>query len=241
MLFNENYFFIHDLSICELDSEESHHAIKVLRLSITDTILITDGQGNLAECMITDTHKGIIKFEIQKQIEPDTVQPIFTLALSITKKNSFETALEMCGQLPIKTILPFSSTHSCRQTEFLENGRRRFEEKLKTALKQSKKRWQTALTETADFNTVINSASNYDSAALYEKLNKGQDTCNPEQIRKAASILVIIGPEGGFSENEIDMAKREHIPVYSLGDTRLRAETAAFASIIQLSALRIST
>jgi len=241
--FEENYFYCANLSASELelDEEESRHATKVLRLSIGDTILVTDGNGHLAKCLICGHNKDSLLLDIVDDTIPlPSPTPVFTLAVSITKKPAFETMIEMCGQLSIRTIIPFSSEHSCKQSDYLSKPVKRLEEKLKSALKQSKKSYLTELARETEFAKVLNMAEKFDATAMFEILETEQNSINISAIKNAKSILVIIGPEGGFSKREIAMAKEKCIPVYSLGENRLRAETAAFASIIQLSALRIA-
>jgi 16S rRNA (uracil1498-N3)-methyltransferase len=239
--FEENYFYCSNLSASELhlDEEESKHAIKVLRLTIGDTIFVTDGNGHLSKCLICGYRKDSVLLDIVDDKIPEPA-PVFTLAVSITKKPALETMIEMCGQLSIKTIIPFSSEHSCKQSDYLSKSVKRLDEKLKSALKQSKKSYLTRLERETKFTTILDMVDKYDATAMFEILGAEQNSENIELIKKAKTILVIIGPEGGFSKREIAMAKEMSIPVYSLGENRLRAETAAFASIVKLSAIRIA-
>jgi len=242
--FAENHFFCTDLSVAEpeLDAEESRHALRVLRLTIGDTIMVTDGNGHLLKCAISKENKNnVLLAKLDEYSGEQRLPPVFTLAVSVTKKPAFETMVELCGQLPVKTIIPFISEHSCKQSDYLSKPVKRLEEKLKTALKQSKKKWLTTLERQTDYTNILRMSGEFRATALFEKIETNQDDFDVASIKKAENILVIVGPEGGFSEREIAIAKEKQIPVYSLGENRLRAETAAFASIVQLSALRIVT
>ncbi len=241
MLFNENYFFSSKFldGQATLDQEESFHIVKVLRLSKGDHIVVTNGTGSLFLCQIDKIIDGMVSVSVKDSIPSDVeATPVLSIAIGYNKRTVLEKVVEQCAQLPIKSIIPMSTKNGVHPP-ISSNEKKRLLEKLKTATKQSKRSFITELEEERSFNSVLDETVKYGYSAIFEKTEKYENNShNRTQIATAASILLLVGPEGGFSVQEIELAKEKGLSVCTLGPTRLRTETAAMAAAVQTLTIR---
>ena len=205
-----------------LDEEESRHCSKVLRLSEGDTIHITDGKGNLFECAIVDA--SIKKCRLKVLLKKEKNQQRNTLlhiAIAPTKNiDRFEWFLEKSTEIGIDFITPVFCQHSERTHLKTE----RLEKVIISAMKQSLKAYLPQLYQPIDFKSFIHQPFNGLKLIGYCDL---PETENIEKVcSKGTDVLMMIGPEGDFSKEEIELAKNEEFIPISLGKSRLRTETA---------------
>ena len=205
-----------------LDQDESRHCLKVLRLKIGDEIFLTDGKGNLFNCELIDDNpkKCTVRVvDIQKEYEKRKVR--IHMAVAPTKNISrFEWFLEKATEIGVDEITPIASEHSERKIIKPE----RLKKVITAALKQSLKAYHPALNELQKFKDFID--IDFDGEKYI-----GFCEDNPELLKnvypKGKDVLILIGPEGDFSNKEIEIAKQKGFIPISLGDSRLRTETAA--------------
>lgn len=207
------------------DKDESRHIVKVLRKKTGDLLHITNGYGWLfeAELTLVDTKHCTVKILTQKL----QAKRSFSLHLAVapTKMNDrYEWFLEKATEIGIEEITPIICDNSERKVIKLE----RFEKILQSAMKQSLQCYLPKLNEPVSFKDFIDTSfsatrfiahcENTDKKSLKSLLKPNNDT------------VILIGPEGDFSVKEIKMAlATDYIPV-TLGNTRLRTETAAIVA-----------
>jgi 16S rRNA (uracil1498-N3)-methyltransferase len=219
------YVNTHNGDTCFLDPDESQHCIRVLRQKKGDRILLTDGKGNLFEGEITDDHPRKCMVHILN-VRHDEGKKEFRLHMAIapTKNiNRFEWFLEKATEIGIDDITPLFCEHSERKT--LSAGR--LEKILISAMKQSLKTYLPILNTPVTFDALIKA----DASA--QKFIAFYDECNP-QLKdvyiKGGGALILIGPEGDFSEKEILVAREHGFITVNLGNSRLRTETAGIVA-----------
>lgn len=207
------------------DKEESKHIIKVLRKKENDILFVTNGLGYLfkTEITIASDNKCTVKilgFEQQKKAKYH-----LHLAVAPTKMNErYEWFLEKATEIGIQEITPIICEHSERKIIKID----RFQKIIESAMKQSLHYHLPKLNEPISFKEFVKTpikgqlfiahCEETDKKSLKNELKTSEDT------------TILIGPEGDFSTNEIRLAlKNNFIPV-SLGNTRLRTETAAIVA-----------
>jgi len=226
-----HWFYIdNDLNhVDHLDVEESKHALKVLRLKQGDKIVVTNGKGQLGEAVIsTDRGKTCaIQFE---HIAEGVHVPKCNIQLCIapTKNLSrIEWLVEKLTEIGITSIHFFSSEYSERVNLRMD----RLEKIVLSAGKQSKRAFFPTVHHLVHYNELVSFPfrgqkimAHIDNAIapINQVMVRGQDSC------------IFIGPEGGFSSNEVELAKAHQFQLVSLGDFRLRTETAALVGCIAL-------
>ena len=226
------YFYIDSFSAgaatLTLDEENSRHAIQVLRLTKTDPILLTDGKGHLVSATIIDDHRKHCQVKVESVEFFPRSQRQVTLAISLLKnRNRFEWLLEKVTELGITRIIPLL----CARTEKESARMDRMESVLISALLQSRQVWLPELKSPTNFNAVqewkLSTGSNY--IAYCEEVPK--KPLSELAARETQQSLICIGPEGDFSPAEYAMAMEEHFIGVSLGNTRLRTETAGVVAV----------
>jgi 16S rRNA (uracil1498-N3)-methyltransferase len=207
------------------EKEESKHIVKVLRKNIGDTLHITNGNGWLftAEVAIPNINKCVVTV-ISKSQQPKRDYSLH-LAVAPTKMNDrYEWFLEKATEIGIDTITPIICDHSERKIIKPE----RFEKILQSAMKQSLSCYLPKLNDAINFKDFIK--QDFDGDLFIAHCEETDRKSLKQQLKPKQNITILIGPEGDFSTKEIEIAiKNKFIPV-TLGDTRLRTETAAIVA-----------
>lgn len=207
------------------NKEESRHIVKVLRKSIGDTLHITNGKGWLfnAEVVIPDIKKCMVTI-VSKTLQPKRNYSLH-LAVAPTKMNDrYEWFLEKATEIGIDTITPIICDHSERKIIKTE----RFEKILQSATKQSLNCFMPKLKAAISFKDFIE--QDFNSNLFIAHCEETDKKSLKNQLKPNTDITILIGPEGDFSVKEIESAiKNKFIPV-TMGNTRLRTETAAIVA-----------
>ena len=204
-----------------LSTEESKHTTKVLRKKEGDILNFTDGKGSLYTGKITISNSKKTKVEIIKKEKRKKAHNYYLhIAIAPPKNiNRFETFLEKATEIGIDEITPIICKHSERKIIKEERCNRI----IISAMKQSLKYHLPKINKTISVNKFLKDEFNG---------NKYICHCKDEQkhilknIKKAAKNLIIIGPEGGFSLEEIQYAIKNNYKPVSIGNSRFRTETA---------------
>ncbi|GAB3654498.1 16S rRNA (uracil(1498)-N(3))-methyltransferase [Echinicola sediminis] len=215
-----------------LEADESRHLSKVLRKSVGDEIHLTDGDGHLYTCRISriDPRKTELDVLAQESTPPDPYH--IHLAIAPTKNTDrMEWMLEKITEIGFHEISFIKTSHSERS--FLKQDR--LEKKMISACKQSLKTRLPKIHSLVSFEDLIHDPV----FNTYEKFIAYVDENNQQHLYDLASknspYLVLIGPEGDFSEEEIKQAFDHGFKACSLGHSRLRTETAGLAAVHALS------
>ena len=239
-----------------LPEEESAHCIRVLRMKIGDAISLTDGKGLFYQGEITSDHAKKCSVKIVKTI-PDPSKRNFhlTIAIAPTKNiDRFEWFLEKATEIGCDEIIPISCKHSERTVIKTE----RLNKVIVSAMKQCLKSQLPKLNELIDFKTFIARAAppspageglGMRSQKFIGHIPELSDSEFPPQnpqgkllqsiYKKGQNVLIAIGPEGGFSEEEIALAVQNDFTPISLGNSRLRVETAGVVACSTINAINL--
>ncbi len=203
-----------------LTEDDHRHCVKVLRKRIGDELILTDGRGQRILASITNISKKQTELAILRKTEEEKRNWNLSIAIAPTKNLSrFEWFLEKATEIGIDHIYPIICTHSERKTLKIERCRKI----LISAMKQSGQFFLPHIHEIQSFENSIRLKSNENKYIAYveenfKRLNKIYNS--------KKDVIIYIGPEGGFSKDEIMMASKEGVSQVSLGTTRLRTETA---------------
>jgi len=205
-----------------LPEEESLHAVKVLRLQSGDAITVVDGVGGYYEAQITRPHPKYCEFEIVKS-KAGFGKRDYKLHIAIAPTKNIERLewfIEKATEIGIDEITPII----CRFSERKIIKEDRLEKIIVSAAKQSVKAYFPKLNPLCTFDELLKShkASQKFIAHCYDEDKK----LLQNKIQKSSDILILIGPEGDFSKEEVQKALTSGFVPVSLGDSRLRTETA---------------
>jgi 16S rRNA (uracil1498-N3)-methyltransferase len=208
-----------------LDQDESRHAVKVLRNNVGDQIRVTDGQGMFYDATINVADPHRCAFDINKKIPAASRNFAIHIAISPTKNaERVEWFVEKSVELGIDEISLLRCEHTEREHVKLD----RLQKMAISAMKQSLKATLPIVHPLTSFRNIVLAIS------AAEKYIAHVDIANPDHLRDlvkaGSSYLVLIGPEGDFSEEELRLAEAQAFKKVSLGPSRLRTETAGLAA-----------
>ncbi|HKK59403.1 MAG TPA: RsmE family RNA methyltransferase [Salinivirga sp.] len=221
----EYYFYADKISPNKiiLGKDEFHHISKVLKISINTNITLTDGRGNVATATVQSFQKRHIEFSnINIENFPKSLNKLH-IAIAPTKNISrFEWFLEKATEIGISEITPIICSHSERKQLRAD----RLEKIVIAATKQSKKAWKPLLNPPISFNEFITGQNISGKYIAY----LGTKSAHLKNLIHAKENLILVGPEGGFTESEHQDALQQGYKTVSLGSNRLRTETAGVVS-----------
>ena len=222
------YFYVPDApqNVC-LPEEEAQHAIRVLRLSEGDAVVLIDGVGNFYDAIITatDRHKCCYKI-MSKHADEKYWKGHIHLAMAPTKNiDRTEWTVEKATEIGFDEL----TFLRCQFSERTQIKTDRIERILVSAMKQSKKALKPQLNPLTDFKTFIKSRDVKHKFICH--CYEGEKPLLNEVLPDGEDALVMIGPEGDFSIDEVRMAEAAGFRSVSLGAARLRTETAALVAV----------
>jgi len=209
-----------------LSEEESKHCIRVLRLTEGETLFLVDGKGLYCEAVITVAHpKACILKVVEKHHNYGKKEYQLTMGVAPTKNiDRYEWFLEKATEIGIDKIIPLVSRYSERK----EIKPERLEKVMVSAMKQSIKAYLPILKPLQKFNEMIKTP--FSGQRFIAHCNEGTKVLLRDAVIKGKDVLILIGPEGDFSTEEVKLAINEGFIPISLGDARLRTETAALVA-----------
>lgn len=220
------YFFAEQISASmrdiELDEEVSRHIIQVLRMKEGEGLRLTDGKGMIASGTVTAAHKKHAAVTISSFEKISQPTPRLCIAISLVKNASrLEWFLEKATELGAAEIIPMI----CERTERQKFRYDRMSGICKSAMLQSLQAWLPALSEPVSFNNVVDNAKQQQKMIAH-CVNGAKVEFSSLYNASLDSHVILIGPEGDFTEGEIAHARQHNYTPVSLGATRLRTETA---------------
>ena len=233
------YFFIEPDALkkpkVSIEGPEMRHIKNVLRLKSGDTIRLFDGQGSEYEAAIQRVLSNRIEIDITQQFPASKESPVqITVAQALLKEKKMDRLLRHLCEIGITHWMPFISQRSVPRpgANRLPARVKRWEKILKESCKQCQRARLPEIIKMMSFEEVLQYAPSCDLTIIfYEKesatLHSRMPTIQQSEPKK---ILLILGPEGGFSDQEIEEARAAGFVVAGLGPRILRAETATIAA-----------
>ena len=216
-----------------LDEDTSRHIVQVLRMRKAGLLQVTNGNGGLYTAEIVDDNKKAVKVGINdfRQLEPR--QKKTTICLSLLKNaNRFEWFLEKATELGVFQIIPMI----CDRTERQHFRMNRMRNILVSAMLQSRQCWLPDLPGPQPFQQIVEEARQ-EQKMIAHCIDEKKLSVAQAMNKNVSSYIMLVGPEGDFTQQEVAFAIEAGFVGTSLGETRLRSETAALvaATIIQLA------
>jgi 16S rRNA (uracil1498-N3)-methyltransferase len=224
------YFFVPTINTTSivLDEDTSKHVIQVLRMKRDEELLLTDGKGLKARCAISDDNRKRCVVAVSTTQYEEQQVPYISIGISLVKNAArFEWFLEKATEIGVNEIIPLL----CDRTEKEKFRFDRLNNILISAMLQSQQCWLPFMQEPVAYDSLVKAN---------RQGNKFIAHCLPEEKNQLAShhalqdlsspSLILIGPEGDFTEREIALAIEKGYEPVALGNTRLRTETAGMVA-----------
>ncbi len=214
-----------------LDEDTSRHVVQVLRMKENEKLNLTDGKGNLLTCEITEANKKhCIAGVADSRFMPHASRKI-SIAISLLKNaNRFEWFLEKATEIGVSEIIPLV----CERTEKEKFRYDRMQQICISAMLQSQQCWLPILHEPKQFENLKTWKCVDGLNLIAHCVDEEKKEVGDFQISKFSHSLVCIGPEGDFTTREIELALQNSFTPVSLGNTRLRTETAGVVAVTLL-------
>ena len=211
-----------------LENEEAHHAIKVLRLNTGEVIKISDGVGNWVSGPIVEIAKKELFISITERGEIQAAKPELVLVQAITKSDRNKEMLELAVEAGVDRIIPWQSERSI--SKWQSDSEQKWQVGIKQSCKQARQAKLPQLMQVMSTSEVIKSIGEGGFGIVFheEASTKFSDLTIPNS---QSSVYLVIGPEGGISEQELLSFQNNGSKVVRLGDTVLRSAHAGFAAL----------
>lgn len=214
---------------------EAHHLRTVLRLGAGADIELFDGSGGVYQARITHIGKEI-ELTITSQTTFAASPPLLAIAQGLLKGKKMDLLVQKANELGVTSFLPFHSDH-CVAPSPKDAKLLRWDKILLESCKQCGRPIPLQVAELLSFDSVLARGGKYETKIIFWERETQNRLRDFQVVAAAGSILALIGPEGGFSIEEIDRATRAGFTPVSLGRLTLRAETATLAAMSVLQYL----
>ena len=214
--------------------QELQHLRRVLRLAPGDAVTIFDDAGGEHDAVICSVGPETAAIEITRSYEAQRESKLdLTLALGLTKGDKMDFVIEKATELGVQTIAPFVSARAVPKLNERKIAARneRWQKIALSAAKQCGRTQVPKLLPLCEFREFIGQASPESFKLLFWEKENTQSLAELQQQHSARPVLIVIGPEGGFSAEEAAQAKEHGFQLVTLGRRILRAETAAIAAV----------
>lgn len=216
-----------------LSEEESKHCIRVLRLQTGDAVQLVDGHGGFYTAHITDAHPKRTQLKItQSRQQYGQRNHYLHIAVAPTKNiERLEWFLEKATEIGIDEV----SLLLCQRSERKEAKVDRLNKIITSAIKQSLKAYHPQLNDIQPFSKLVQAP--FDGQKFIAHCLPEEKVSLTSQLERHGRSLILIGPEGDFSEKEIEEALQNGFKPITLGESRLRTETAALEACFEVNFL----
>ena len=234
---NLPFFYINEYDVLQkqiiLDEDTSKRIIQVLRMKQGEKMSLTDGKGNLITAEIIDDHKRHCKVEVKATSNQKPETRNIKIAISLLRNpGRFEWFLEKATEIGVNEIIPLI----CKRSEKQKFREDRMQNILISAMLQSQQCWLPVLHKPVAYELIfrqeeiIHCSQKFIAHCIEDQKRNLADLVN----EALSSQIILIGPEGDFTAEEVQLAIQNHFDAVSLGDTRLRAETAGVVAAVIL-------
>ncbi len=226
-------FFVDELEseIVTLSAEESRHCAKALRKKTGEKILLTNGKGMLAKGVILDAHPARTNVTIvsQKKVESERSFYLHMIVAPTKNMDRFEWFVEKATEIGIDEITPVV----CAQSERNIVKTERLKRIMVSAIKQSQRTMMPKVNPVIHYFDLMK--KEFAGYCYIAHCTAGEKVYIKDHYPKGSAVTVLIGPEGDFNQPEVELAQEKGFVAISLGENRLRTETAALLSCTELN------
>ena len=216
----------------EVTGDEAHHAVAVRRLRVGERVVLTDGAGTSATGEVTATGKRAFSVTVTEVATPPEPMPAVTVVQALPKGERGELAVEVLTEIGVARIVPWAASRSVAvwRGERAAKSLARWRATAREAAKQSRRSWFPEVTELAGTDAVAELVREADLAVVLH-----EDATAPlPPVGDAARLLVVVGPEGGLTDEEVATFVDAGATSVRLGPEVLRTSTAGLAAVAAL-------
>jgi 16S rRNA (uracil1498-N3)-methyltransferase len=220
----------------EVDGDEAHHAVAVRRLRVGEQVVLTDGAGRSVTGSVTSTGKRAFSVSVEALADEPAPVPAFTVVQALPKGDRGELAVEVLTEVGVSRIVPWAAARSVAvwKGERADKSLARWRSTAREAAKQARRSWLPSvdpLASTADVVALVGAAEV--AFVLHEEATTSLASVD---LPGSGTVLVVVGPEGGLTPDELAALSDAGAHVVRLGREVLRTSTAGLAAVAALLA-----
>lgn len=218
-----------------LDGAEGHHAAVVRRLKPGEALVLSDGAGGAADCVVTDLAPGGLRLAVTGLRRLDPPAPRFVLVQALAKGDRGELAVELAVELGVDEVVPWAAARSVTRWEGGRGQRslERWRATARAAAKQSRRAWVPAVAEPASTRAATGLIAGAAGALVLHEAAETPLVSVP--LPGAGDLVLVVGPEGGLDDAELAAFTGAGATAVRLGTPVLRTSTAGAAALAALS------
>jgi 16S rRNA (uracil1498-N3)-methyltransferase len=231
-------FFVPDLpsqvgASYSFNSEDANHAIKVLRIEVGEIFRVSDGNGGWANVQVNEVTKRLLETTVLEVGRQEPLEIKFTVVQALPKSDRAKEAVELLTEAGADVIVPWLANRSISRTEVIS----KFATTAREASKQSRRLFIPQLHETVKERGVVELINGADLALVFHESAqvKLSEIITPQT--KAKNVVIVIGPEGGITEEELATFAAAGAHVAGLGRPILRSAHAGLAALSAVNSL----
>lgn len=232
-------FFVRELpqeNRIVVDGSEAHHAINVLRVSRDEEVLIADGAGNWVLAIVGDITRKSFEAAIKERGNQNQSKPKLTVLQGIPKSDRLKEAIELMVEAGVDEIIPWSATRSIAKWQ--KDSKEKWESAAIAAAKQAKRFSIPKISEEVDIKRFLESKSeSFAVIVLHETGGVKLSKIVSEKMADLDEIVLVIGPEGGITIDEVQLFEKSGARVAQMGDAVFRSAHAGGFSLAAISTL----
>ena len=212
-----------------LDGDEGRHAATVKRMREGEVIHLCDGQGSRAIATVVHVHKHSLDLIIDQFTFEDAPEPRFVVVQALAKGERAELAVEMLTEVGADAIVPWRAEHSIGKWDSVEKGLEKWRRTSRESAKQSRRAWIPEISNLKSTAEVCELMSQAQSVfVLHESADQALAAC---AIREQGTIMIVVGPEGGISPDELAAFSKAGARVVHMGASVMRTSTAGAIAV----------
>jgi 16S rRNA (uracil1498-N3)-methyltransferase len=217
-----------------LDGAEGHHAVRVRRLGVGDPVVVADGLGAVADCVVTAVGSDALDLAVLDWHHVPAPDPYLVVVQALPKGDRAELAVELMTELGVDEIVPWSAARSVAQWRTDRGGKAltRWRRTAREAAKQSRRPRVPVVTDLASTEDVTARIGTASALVLHER---AEQPLARAALPVTGELLVVVGPEGGITDAELAGFVDAGARAVRLGDPVLRTSTAGTAALAALS------
>jgi len=219
-----------------LDGGEGRHAVKVRRVRVGECVVLSDGSGAGVRGPVVDVEAGALTIEVAELLTTPSSPVRWVAAQALAKGDRDELAIEMLTEAGIDEVVPWQASRSIARwsTDRVERGLGRWRSSVREAAKQSRRLRIPEVAAPVSTQTLAGRVASADLALILHE--EATEPIGALRVPAAGNVLIVVGPEGGISPDELEVLTSAGGRLVSLGDTVLRTSTAG---VVAFAALRL--
>ncbi|HYJ76995.1 MAG TPA: 16S rRNA (uracil(1498)-N(3))-methyltransferase, partial [Actinomycetes bacterium] len=219
-----------------VDGAEGRHAATVTRLAPGEAVVLTDALGRRASGVVIDAERDVLSVDVTSVVDLPAPQPRFVVVQALPKGDRGELAVETMTEVGVDVVVPWAAARCVTRWRDARGQKAlsRWRTSGHSAAKQSRRAW---FPEIAELATTAEVAELLSAAAVGVVLHESATApLATVELPAAGDVVLVVGPEGGVSDDELSAFREAGAPPYRLGETVLRTSTAGTVALAVLSA-----